>query len=107
MAILWDRLDDGSVKMFLTDPPFAQPDLYGRLAELAACEARPRGAIALPMRTLGDFWKCWTAYERASVLLVVLRSRHIDVPRYINDRHIQNNGRPIVAFRANACPTSS
>lgn len=37
---LWDKLADGSVDLFLTDPPYDRIDLYGELAELAAAKLK-------------------------------------------------------------------
>ena len=97
MKLLQKQLKDGSVKMILTDPPYAQPDLYGRLAELAATKLMPGGlclAYADPgrlvevldsMRQHLDYW--WT-----------FAVPHVDVPRYVNDRHIQGKWKPVVAF---------
>lgn len=97
MKLLGKRLKDASVKMFLTDPPYAEPELYCRLAELAAAKLVPGGlclAYTEPgrlvevldaMRAHLDYW--WT-----------FAVPHVDVPRYVNDRHIQNKWKPIVAF---------
>lgn len=51
MKLLAKRLKDGSVKMFLTDPPYAKPELYGRLAALAAAKLKP-GGLCLPFAWL-------------------------------------------------------
>ncbi len=40
---LFDRLTDDSVDLFLTDPPYAEMDLYDQLAELAAVKLKPGG----------------------------------------------------------------
>ena len=97
MGLLWERLKDGSAKMFLSDPPYAQPELYGRLAELAAAKLVPGGlclAYADPgrlpevldaMREHLDFWWCFVV-------------KHTGKPRYVNDRHIQSDWKPVVAF---------
>ena len=97
MKLLARQLKDSSVKMVLTDPPYAQPELYGRLAELAAAKLMPGGlclAYADPGRLLEvldamrehlDYWWCFAI-------------SHTGKPRYINDRHIQNKWKPIVAF---------
>jgi hypothetical protein len=42
-STLWQRLDDASVDLFLTDPPYSEIDLYRDLAELAACKLKPGG----------------------------------------------------------------
>jgi DNA (cytosine-5)-methyltransferase 1 len=97
MGLLWERLKDESVKMFLSDPPYAQPELYGRLAELAAAKLAPGGLclaycepgclieVTDEMRKYLDYWWC-------------LGVSHTGMPRYVNDRHIQNKWKPIVAF---------
>jgi DNA methylase len=41
LGLLWDRLDDDSVDLFLTDPPFDDIGTYQRLAELAASKLKP------------------------------------------------------------------
>jgi hypothetical protein len=43
MTVLWDRLRDDSVDLFLTDSPWAEIDCYRRLAELAAAKLRAGG----------------------------------------------------------------
>lgn len=43
MGILWNRLADGSVDLFLTDPVYTDVDAYSRLAELAAAKLKPGG----------------------------------------------------------------
>ena len=40
---LWDKLKNGSVDLFLTDPPYTQVELYNDLAELAASKLKPGG----------------------------------------------------------------
>ena len=103
MKLLAKRLKESSVKMILTDPPYAQPELYGRLAELAAAKLVPGGlclAYADPGRLLEvldamrehlDYWWCFAI-------------SHTGKPRYINDRHIQNKWKPIVAFGQGVVP---
>jgi hypothetical protein len=103
MKLLRKRLKDGSVRMVLTDPPYLKPELYGRLAELAAVKLMPGGlclAYAEPgilvevldrMRRHLDYW--WT-----------FAVPHVEVPRYVNDRHIQGKWKPILAFGRGAVP---
>lgn len=45
MGLLWDRLKDNSVDLFLTDPPWMGKEIgcYKRLAELAAAKLKPGG----------------------------------------------------------------
>jgi hypothetical protein len=42
-STLWQRLDDASVDLFLTDPPYAEVERYRELAELAAAKLKPGG----------------------------------------------------------------
>jgi site-specific DNA-methyltransferase (adenine-specific) len=42
-STLWQRLDDDSVDLFLTDPPYAEIERYRELAELAATKLKPGG----------------------------------------------------------------
>jgi ParB-like chromosome segregation protein Spo0J len=46
LGLLWDRLADGSVDLFLTDPPWTEADAYDRLGRLAAAKLKP-GALCL------------------------------------------------------------
>jgi hypothetical protein len=97
MGLLWERLEDESAKMLFSDPPYAQPELYGRLAELAAAKLVPGGLclaycepgclieVTDAMRKHLDYWWC-------------LGVSHTGMPRYVNDRHLQNKWKPIVAF---------
>ena len=97
MDLLWDRLADNSVSLFLTDPPYAQIELYEKLAELAAAKLKPghlclaySGQIYLSevMALMGkhlDYW--WT-------FAIQFSGSHCS----IRPRHIQNCWRPIVAF---------
>jgi hypothetical protein len=103
MKLLWKRLDDASVKMILTDPPYADVEAYGRLAELAAAKLVQGGlclAYADPGRLLEvldlmrehlDYW--WT--------FVI---KHTGKPRYVNDRRIQSDWKPVVAFGRGEVP---
>jgi hypothetical protein len=45
MSCLWDRLDDDSVDLFFTDPPYSRDALgcYSQLAELASSKLKPGG----------------------------------------------------------------
>ena len=103
MNILRERLKDESVKLILTDPPYAEVESYGRLAELAASKLVSGGlclAYADPgrlpevldaMREHLDFWWCFVV-------------KHTGKPRYINDRHIQSDWKPVVAFGRRLSP---
>ncbi len=97
MGILWDRLKDDSVDLFLTDPVYSDIGAYDRLAELAAAKLKP-GSLCL-------------AYAGQMYLPQVLAamSKHL---RYwwtfaifydqfilqIHARHLKNKWKPVVAF---------
>jgi hypothetical protein len=53
MRLLWDRLENDSVDLFLTDPPWSEISCYDRLAELAAAKLKPRG---LCVTYIGKLW---------------------------------------------------
>jgi hypothetical protein len=97
LGLLWDRLDDDSVDLFLTDPPFDDIEGYERLAELAAAKLKP-GRLCL----------AYTGHMRLPEVLNVM-GRHLTYwwtfavvfggqPVLIHSRHIQNRSRLIVAF---------
>ncbi len=97
LGILQDRLKDGEADIFATDPPYAQVELYERLAALAAAKLRPgglclayAGQFYLPqvMAMMGrhlEYW--WTLAIRFS-------GSHCA----IHPRHIQSKWRSIVVF---------
>jgi ParB-like chromosome segregation protein Spo0J len=97
LALLWDRLDDDSVDLFLTDPPFDEIEGYERLAELAAAKLKP-GRLCL----------AYTGHLRLPEVLTVM-GRHLTYwwtftvlfggqPVMIHARRVQNRSRLIVAF---------
>ena len=45
LGILQEQLKDAEADIFLTDPPYAEVELYDRLAELAAAKSAPRRAL--------------------------------------------------------------
>ena len=97
MKLLWERLDDGSVRMFLTDPPYAEVDLYGRLAELAAAKL-VAGGLCLAYCDPGRLPEVFDVMRRHLGFWWCFGVSHTGKPRYVNDRHIQNKWKPIVAF---------
>ena len=62
MKLLEKRLEDESVRMFLTDPPYAEPDLYGRLAKLRRRSSFPAVSVS-PTPNLDGCSKCSTPCE--------------------------------------------
>jgi hypothetical protein len=103
MKLLWKRLDDASVKMILTDPPYLQPELYGRLAELAAAKLMP-GGLCLAYAEPGKLVDVLDEMRRHLTYWWTFAVPHVDVPRYVNDRHVQNKWKPIIAFGKGAVP---
>ena len=97
MALLQDRLKDSSVDLFLTDPPYDQPSLYGRLAELAAGKLKPGGLclaysgqfhLLEVMEVMGRHLTYWWMFA------IEFGGQHCAV----HARQIQNKWKPIVAF---------
>ncbi len=97
LDLLWDRLDDDSVDLFLTDPPFDDIGAYEHLAELAASKLTPgklclayTGHLRLPevLNIMGRHLTYWWTFN------VVFGGQ----PVPIHSRHVQNRSRLIVAF---------
>ena len=97
LGLLWDRLDDDSVDLFLTDPPFDDIGAYEHLAELAAAKLKPgrlclayTGHLRLPevLNVMGRHLTYWWTFT------VVFGGQ----PVPIHSRHVQNRSRLIVAF---------
>jgi hypothetical protein len=97
LGLLWDRLEDDSVDLFLTDPPFDDLSAYERLAELAAAKLKP-----------GKLCLAYTGHMRLPEVLKVM-GRHLTYwwtftvvfggqPVPMHSRHVQNRSRLIVAF---------
>jgi hypothetical protein len=97
MGILWDRLKDNSVDLFLTDPVYTDVLAYERLAELAAAKLKPgglclayAGQMYLPqvLAALGKHLRYWWTFAVVYDQLIL--------PIY--PRHIKNRWKPVVAF---------
>ncbi len=97
MGVLYDRLQDGSVDLFLTDPPYARIDLYERLAEVAAAKLKPgglclayAGQIRLPevLEAMGRHLAYWWTFA------IQFGGQHYAV----HPRRVQNKWKPILAF---------
>jgi hypothetical protein len=97
MTMLSKRLENGSVDLFLTDPPYTQIDLYERLAELAAVKLKPgglclayAGQFHLPavLEAMSTHLKYWWLFA------IQFGGQHCAM----HARRIQNKWKPIVAF---------
>jgi hypothetical protein len=97
MGILWDRLKDGSVDLFLTDPVSNEIGAYERLAELAGAKLQPGGLCLayagqtyLPqvLAAMGQHLRYWWTFAIVYDQLIL--------PIY--PRHIKNRWKPVVAF---------
>jgi hypothetical protein len=89
MDLLWKRLDDDSVDLFLTDPPYAEVTAYGSLAELAAAKLKPgclclayTGQFYLPevIEAMGKHLAYWWTFA------IQFGGQHCA----IHPRHVQN-----------------
>jgi hypothetical protein len=97
MSLLWKRLADDSVDLFLSDPVYNEMRAYERLAELAAAKLKPGGlclaycgqmylpGVLVAMAQHLEYW--WTFAVRVA-----------DQPKAIYSRSIQARWKPIVAF---------
>jgi hypothetical protein len=97
MGILRDRLKDGSVDLFLTDPIYNDVPAYERLAELAGATLKAGGlclayagqmylpqVLAAMAKHLRYWWTFAIVYDQ------------LILPIY--PRHIKNRWKPVVAF---------
>jgi hypothetical protein len=90
-------LKDDSVDLFLSDPPYAEVEQYGRLAELAAAKLKPSGLCLaytgqfyLPevMEAMGSHLRYWW------MIALQFGGQHCAV----HPRRVQNKWKPILAF---------
>ena len=97
MGVLWKRLKDDSVDLFLSDPVYEESDQYGNLAELAAAKLKPgglclayTGQLYLPdnMAAMSEYLEYWWLFA------VQFQGQHTA----IHGRHLQNCWKPILAF---------
>ena len=97
MGLLHGRLEDDSVDLVLTDPPYARIDLYERLAELAAAKLKPgglclayAGQLHLPevMEAMGNHLAYWW------MIAVRFAGQHYAV----HPRRVQNKWKPVIVF---------
>ncbi|WP_417737755.1 DNA methyltransferase [Rosistilla oblonga] len=97
MSLLWKRLADNSVDLFLCDPVYDQTELYDRLAELAAAKLKP-GGLCL----------AYTGHMRLPVNIEAM-ARHLEYwwifaiqhegnHSAIYARHLQNCWKAVLAF---------
>ena len=97
MELLEKRLENDSVDLFLTDPPYAEPSLYGRLAELASVKLKPSGLclayagqfhLSTVMEEMGRHLKYWWMFA------IQFSGQHCA----IHPRRVQNKWKPIIVF---------
>jgi hypothetical protein len=94
---LFDYLDDESVDLFLTDPPYDEIQLYEELSELAKAKLKPGG---LCLAYCGQWYLPQVLEAMASHLKYhwTFAIRFGGQHRPIHPRHIQNTWQPVVAF---------
>lgn len=97
MSLLWKRLKDNSVDLFLSDPPYNDVQAYERLAELAAAKLKPgtmclayAGQMYLPevLAAMCKHLKYWWTFSVVYDKLILP----------IHPRHIKNKWKPVIAF---------
>ena len=97
MDLLWKRVREDSVDLFLTDPPYAEIESYERLAELAAAKLKPgglclaySGQFYLPevMAAMSQHLTYWWTFA------IQFGGSHCAV----HARNVQNKWKPILAF---------
>ena len=97
LDILWKRLQDNSVDLFLTDPPYTEMELYERLSKLAAAKLKPgglclayTGQFHLPavLEAMSRHLKYWWVFA------IQFGGQHCA----IHSRQVQNKWKPILAF---------
>jgi site-specific DNA-methyltransferase (adenine-specific) len=98
-STLWQRLDDASVDLFLTDPPYSEIDLYRELAKLAAVKLKP-GGLCLAHAGIGYLpavleamgahlryhWTCAIKFAGAHSVLYHLRIKNMWQPVVVFSR---------------------
>jgi DNA modification methylase len=99
MGILWDRLEDASVDLIFTDPPYGKhgPEVYERLSALAVAKLKPGG---LCLAYAGKIYlnKLHEAMGRHLEYWWEFCLRHRDAPVRIWCRNIQERWKPILAY---------
>ena len=97
MDVLWKRLDDDDVDLFLTDPPYTDVDSYERLSELAAVKLRPGG---LCLAYTGQYYlpRVMAAMEKHLTYWWMLALQFGGQHRAVHARHLQNRWKPVLAF---------
>jgi hypothetical protein len=97
MKRLTDYLDDDSVDLFLTDPPYDRIDLYEELAELAAAKLKP-GNLCLAFCGQYHLPDVLDAMRKHLQYHWLLADRFGGPHRGIMAKKIANTWHPIVAF---------
>jgi site-specific DNA-methyltransferase (adenine-specific) len=94
---LWSRIADGSVDLFLTDPPYADINAYVQLGELAAAKLKDGGVCAvysgqfhLP-EVIAAMGSCLSYYWTIALLHAGSNSR-------VNARRVTNGWKPILVY---------
>jgi len=97
MNVLSKRLDNDSVDLFLTDPPYAEVELYGRLAELASAKLKP-GGLCLAYSGQFHLFEVMEAMSHHLTYWWTFAIQFSGSHCAIHPRRIQNKWKPILAF---------
>ncbi len=96
-SALFERLEDDSVDLFLTDPPYADVERYSELAELARLKLKP-GGLCLAYSGIGylpDVLQAMGEHlEYHWTISIKFGGQH----RAVWQKKVQNSYQPVVAF---------
>jgi hypothetical protein len=94
---LWDRLDDDSVDLFLTDPPYSEIDCYEELSKLAAAKLKP-GCLCLAYCGIGYLPAVLEAMAGHLTYHWLIAVEFSGRSAFVYSAKVKNAWQPIVAF---------
>ncbi|UCE61588.1 MAG: DUF3102 domain-containing protein [Phycisphaerales bacterium] len=101
MGLLYDKLEDDSVDMVLTDPPYTDEGVkdnpYGRLAELALAKLKP-GGLCLAYCGIYHLQQCWNAMAVHLSEFWLFGIQHTGGFQQMWARRVMNRWKPIIVM---------
>ena len=88
-ATLWERLEDSSVDLILSDPPYQEMGCYSDLAELAAAKLKP-GGLCLAYCGIGYLPEVLSAMGAHLQFHWLFAIRFKGQHRPVFEKHVQN-----------------